>query len=80
MVGFKYYNWSVTLDDGTRYTYEFQVHEEDSWPVVLRKFGDFLQAEGYGGIKDRIEDLCDEFEEELDNRIDGDLAFRELHG
>jgi hypothetical protein len=80
MVGFKYYNWSVTLDDGTRYTYEFQVHEEDAWPVVLRKFGDFLQAEGYGGIKDRIEDLCDEFEEELDNRINGDAAFKELHG
>lgn len=80
MVGFKYYNWSVTLDDGTRYTYEFQVHEEDAWPIVLRKFGDFLQAEGYGDIKDRIEDLCDGFEEELDNRINGDTAFKELHG
>ena len=80
MVGFKYYNWSVTLDDGTRYTYEFQVHEEDSWTTVLRKFGDFLQAEGYKDIKDRIENLCDAFEEELDNRINGDIAFKELHG
>jgi hypothetical protein len=44
------------------------------------KFGDFLQAEGYGGIKDRIENLCEEFEEELDNRINGDTAFKELHG
>jgi hypothetical protein len=80
MTGYKYYSWAVSLDDGTRYSYDFEMHEEDPWTAVLRRFGRFLEKEGYDGASSRIEELCAEFENNLENRIQGTQALEELHG
>ena len=74
MEGFKFYSWSVSLDDGTRYTYEFEMHEMDPWTTALRKFGRFLEGEGHYGVADKIENVCDEFEAQLDGRIASEEA------
>jgi hypothetical protein len=74
MSGFKFYNWSVELDDGSRYSYEFQLHEMDPWTEALRKFGRFLEGEGHYGVADKIEDICEEFEAQLDGRIASEKA------
>ena len=76
MSGFKFYSWTVSLDDGSRFSYDFEVHQDDPWTTVLRKFGRFLEGEGYLGVSDRIEDICDEFENSLDARIDAEDALR----
>lgn len=80
MSEFKYYSWSVSMDDGTRYSYDFEMHRDDPWVSVLRKFGKFLEAEGFTGAKDKIEEICYNIEEELDNRIAGVKAMQEYHG
>lgn len=79
MSGFKYYSWTVSLDDGTRYSYDFEMHEEDPWTSVLRRFGKFLEAEGYDGASSHIENICSEFENHLDDRVAGIEALKDLH-
>lgn len=78
--GFNAYEWSVTFDDGSKVNYSFTAHDGDPWTVILRKFGKFLQGQGYPGVEHRIEELCEEFESELEARLNGRLAFDEFHG
>jgi len=77
---FKFYSWVVSMEDGSRFTYEFEMHRDDPWNEVLRKFGRFLETEGFVGAKEKIENLCDEFESELDSKIQGVQAMQKYHG
>ena len=79
MDGFKFYSWTVSMDDGSRLSYEFEVHDADPWTTVLRKYGNFLESEGYKGVSARIEDVCADFENQLDQRLDGIEAFNSYH-
>lgn len=79
MVGFKYYSWTVQMDDGARFSYDFQIEDDAPWTEVLRKFGKFLHSEGYGNAKDTIDILCYELDEELEERIQGIKALNEYH-
>lgn len=79
MIGFKYYNWTVSMDDGSRYSYDFQIEEDATWTDVLRKFGNFLNSEGYPDAKDAIETICYELDQEVENRIAGIQALNDYH-
>jgi hypothetical protein len=77
---YKYYSWSVTMNDGARINYEFEMDEAAPWTAVLKRFASFLDMEEYSGVSQKIEDICAEYEEILNTQLDGDSAFKELHG
>ena len=80
MIGFKYYSWSVSMEDGTRLSYDFQIEDTAAWTDVLKRFGDFLNSEGYGNAKDAIDIISAELSEEnLDYQLAGIEAFNEYH-
>jgi hypothetical protein len=78
-MGFKFYSWMVSLDDGSRHTYEFEIHEDDPWTSVLKRFGSFLEKEGHKGVSEKIENLCELYETTLQDKIDGEEALKSLH-
>jgi hypothetical protein len=79
MIGFKYYSWTVEMDDGARFNYDFRIEDDAPWTEVLRKFGTFLNSEGYFGAKDAIDIICYELDEEVENRIAGTQALNDYH-
>lgn len=79
MIGFKYYSWSVSMEDGTRLSYDFQIEDDASWIEVLKRFGEFLGSEGYENGKDSVNIICHELEQELDAQIAGTEALNEYH-
>jgi hypothetical protein len=79
MIGFKYYSWTVSMEDGSRFSYDFQIEEDAPWTDVLKKFGSFLNSEGYSNAKDAIDIICYELDEEMENRIEGIQALNDYH-
>ena len=77
MVNYKYYSWSVLMEDGTKVQYEFSIDDQAPWTSVLKRFGSFLEKTDYPGTAQKIEDLCVEFEEMLDSKLAADDALQD---
>jgi hypothetical protein len=79
MIGFKYYSWSVSMEDGTRLSYDFQIEDDAPWTDVLKRFGEFLGSEGYEEGRESVNIICYELEQELDAKLAGTEALKDYH-